>query len=79
MSEHTAASNSGSNPEPATLQPAEVVYAERVLEVENPFGMEALSHQKVFQVWKLLVVDGQVVQNLGLMSSTIMDDRFLLN
>jgi hypothetical protein len=83
MSEHIATtSQPGRTSAPATptLLPAEVDYVVRVFPVDNPLGLKALQHLLTCQVWKVLADhEGQVVQVLQLMSSTVLDQRFIVN
>jgi hypothetical protein len=64
----------------ATLHPAEIDYVVQVSPVANPLGLKALQHQRIYQVWKVLVDhERHVVQVLQLMSSSVMDERYIVN
>ncbi len=76
----TSKAGDKTNPHFQTLQPAVVDYLVRAYPAENPLGLKALQHQVTFKVWKVLVdQDRQVMQMLGLVSCTTMDDRYLIN
>jgi len=70
---------STSNPHSQTsLEPAEIDYVVRIYPVDNPLGLKALEHQRIFNVWKVLIDhDRHVVQTLHLVSSTVMDQRIV--
>jgi hypothetical protein len=63
----------------ATLPAAVVEYVVQLLPVENPLGLKALQYQRIYQVWKVLMVQGQVVQVLALLSSSVVDERYIYN
>jgi hypothetical protein len=75
----TSQTGSTTHPHSETLQPAVVDYVLHVIAVDNPLGLKALQHQTIYQVWKVLVAHGEVVQVLGLMSSSLMDERYRIN
>jgi len=82
MSEQIATtSQTGSTirPQPETLPQAVVDFVVQVFPVDNPHGLKALEHQGIYQVLKVLVVDGQVVQILEVLSSSRVDVRYLVN
>jgi hypothetical protein len=88
MSEHIATtSQSGcdqspnsSTPQPTTLHPAEIGYIVQVIPVDNPLGLKALEHLRIHNVWQVLVDhEHRVVQRLGLMSSFVQDNRYIVN
>ncbi|MBU6453765.1 MAG: hypothetical protein KGS72_18440 [Cyanobacteria bacterium REEB67] len=65
-------------PQPPPQKP-EVDYRVQFLDVENPLGLKELSYKKIYQVWKLLVLNGEIVEVVGLMSSALVDTRYLYN
>jgi hypothetical protein len=78
----TSSQNDGSanlpSPQPQNIQPAVVDYVADLLPVDNPHGLKALEHQRIFRVWKVLVdQNGQVLQVLELLSSSVVDVRYL--
>jgi len=77
----TSTAGNNTNPQSTTtLHPAEIDYVVRVFPVDNPHDLKALQHQRIYQVWKVLVDhDRQVVQVLQLMSSSIVDERYIVN
>jgi len=63
----------------AALPPAEVDYVVAMSDIENPFGIAADKHKKVMYVYKVLSIDGEIVQFLSLEGMSIVDDRYLIN
>jgi hypothetical protein len=62
------------------LQPSAVDYVVRVSPVDNPLGLKELEHQRIQHVWKVMVdQDGDIVQVMGLVSTTLIDTRYLVN
>jgi len=82
MSEQIATtSQTGStiHPQPETLPPAVAEIVVQVFPVDNPLGLKALEHQGIYRVLKVLVVKGEVVQVLAVLSSSRVDMRYLVN
>jgi hypothetical protein len=75
----TSQSVQSTEPHCETLPTAVVDYVVQVVPVDNPLGLKALQHQGTYQVWKVLVAHGQVVQVLELLSSSLVDVRYLNN
>ncbi|MBS1994510.1 MAG: hypothetical protein JSS86_19870 [Cyanobacteria bacterium SZAS LIN-2] len=61
------------------MTPAVVDYVVAFRDVENPLQLQALMHQKMMLVYKVLTIDGEVVQVLSLESCSIIDERYLIN
>jgi hypothetical protein len=75
----TSQTGSTIHPQPETLPPAVVDFVVQVFSVDNPLGLKALEHQGIYQVLKVLVADGEVVQILAVLSSSRVDVRYLVN
>jgi|GEM_PF-4919704 len=63
----------------AILPPAEVDYIIALSDVENPLDLEELRHRKVMYVYKVLHIDGEIVQWISIEGCSIVDDRYLIN
>ncbi len=76
-SKQTGGNNSSPSEKREALQPSAVDYVVRVFPVDNPLDLTELRHQRIFQVWKVLVdQNGVILQVMGMISSTVIDTRF---
>jgi len=63
----------------AILPPAEVDYVIAMADVDNPHDFKDLRHRKVMYVYKVLHINGEIVQWISLESCSIVDERYLIN